>query len=362
MAKAKAEKKELTDLEKKYGEGAFVSAKDFLEQPREVIRVSPKLDMILGGGIPEGSFVILAGPPKIGKTVTSLHFAANAQKAGRNVYYLNIEGRLKPRDLQGIPGLDMEKAQIIGSYREEGEKDKSKIILAHEYLTIAERKIKDDPGCVVIVDSASQLLTETESDGELGQQHRAPGALLLSQFCKKISNVLPVTGSIVIMIVHVVANTGGGHKKTSRTGGNKIQYAVDVDLECKFTEKWIVGKKADDEDSGTQIGLKIHWITGSTGIAAPGMKTVSYLRFGAGIDEFAELVDMGKTLSLIGVSGSWFKANFLEDTKYQDDDELYDKKKKEFRSIQGEENFVQFLNGRPELVDILRDKVKEFTG
>lgn len=364
MAKKAAAKKELTDLEKKYGEGAFLSGKDFLEQPREIISVSPKLDMILGGGIPEGSFVILAGPPKIGKTVTSLHFAANAQKAGRKVFYLNIEGRLKPRDLKGIPGLDMEKVTIVGSYREEGEeeKDKSKIILAHEYLAIAERMIKDDPGCVVIVDSASQLLTEREHDGELGEQHRAPGAVLLSQFCKRISNVLPVTGSIVIMIVHVVANTGGGHKTTSRTGGNKIQYAVDVDLECKWTEKWTVGKKADDPDSGTQVGLKVHWTTGSTGIAPPGMKTTSYLRFGAGIDELAELVDIGKTLSLIGVSGSWFQPNFLEGSKYQEDEEYYDKKKEEFKKIQGEENLVKALSEKPDMIEILRAKVKEFIG
>ena len=96
----------ITDLEKKYGVGAFVSARDFMKIKKEIIPVSPKLDLVLGGGIPEGSCVILAGPPKLGKTVTSLHCSANAQALGRNVYFLNVEGRLKQRDLAGIPKLN----------------------------------------------------------------------------------------------------------------------------------------------------------------------------------------------------------------------------------------------------------------
>lgn len=370
MAKkaASEEKPEIveTDLEKKYGAEAFVSARDFIARKREIIPVSPKLDLILGGGIPEGSFVIMAGPPKIGKTVTSLHFSANAQKKNRKIYYLNIEGRLKSRDLEGIPGLDIDKMQIIGSYKldatdeEKAKVDKSKILMADDYLTIAERKIKDDPGCVVIIDSASQLLTEDEYTSDIEKQHRTPVAMLLSRFCKRVSNVLPITGSIIIMIVHIVSNTGGGHKTTSRTGGMKIQYAVDVDLECKWTEKWKVGGSADDPESGDQVGLKIHWTTGSTGIAKPGMKTVSWLRFGSGIDETMELFELGKTLTLIDVAKSWFRPAFVEGTQFHD--EFWDEKKKQYKAFNGAENFIQMLNERPEITEILRTKIREMLG
>jgi len=366
MAKAKAEKtdnneeKETTkaatsgaDLIKKYGSDAFISAEDFLNEKRVVIPVAPKLDMVLDGGIPEGSFVIIAGPPKIGKTVTSLHFSANAQKLGRKIYYLNIEGRIKARDLRGIPKLETskDKFEIVRSYSKED--GKSRILLAHEYLEIAERKINEDPGCVVIIDSASQLLTEMEKDGDLGQQHRAPGPVLLSQFCKRIANILPVTKCIVIMIVHIVANTGGGMRKTSRTGGNKIQYAVDVDLECKYAERWVVGKVEGVEDSGTEIGKKIHWITGSTGgAAAPGMKTVSYLRYGVGIDEIYELYDISKTLGLIERAGAWYTLSFLVDQVEEGTKIKY----------QGEDNVLEVLYNNTQYADILRAKVKEIIG
>lgn len=360
------EEEVITDLEKKYGAGAFVSARDFMNIKKEIIPVSPKLDLILGGGIPEGSCVIFAGPPKFGKTVTSLHFSANAQERNRNVYFLNVEGRLKQRDLSGIPKLNYDKLEIIGSYKldatdEEKKKvDKSKILTAKDYLSIAERRIKDDPGCIVIIDSVSQLLTEDELISDIDKQHRTPVAILMSRFCKRISNVLPITGSIVIFIVHVVANTGGGHKTTSRTGGNKIQYAVDIDLECKWAEKWKVGGSAEDPESGEQIGLKTHWITGSTGIAKPGMKTVSWIRFGAGIDETMELFELGKTLALIDIAKSWFRPAFVEGTKFHD--EFWDEKKKQYKAFNGAENFIQFLNERPEITELLRSKIKEMIG
>ena len=67
-------------LEKEYGKSAFFTADTLLNVEDTVIPVSPALDLILSGGIPEGSFVLLTGPPKIGKTTMCLQFAANAQK------------------------------------------------------------------------------------------------------------------------------------------------------------------------------------------------------------------------------------------------------------------------------------------
>jgi RecA/RadA recombinase len=111
-------------VKKDFGDEIILSASSVVDKESIVIPVSPALDMILGGGIPEGSFVVLTGQPKCGKTTTSLDFAATAQrpeygtgsyKDGRMVYYLNIEGRLKKRDLEGIPGLNLEKFDVIGS-------------------------------------------------------------------------------------------------------------------------------------------------------------------------------------------------------------------------------------------------------
>lgn len=341
-----------SDLIKKYGEQAFINGADFIEEPKRIIPISPKLDMILGGGVPEGSFVIFAGPPKVGKTVTALTLAKNAQKLGKKIYFLNVEGRLKSRDLRGIQGLNPAEVEIVRSYRDKVT-GQTRILLAHEFLEIAETKVNNEPGCVIIIDSASMLLTQLEKQGELGQQHRAPGAVLLSQFCKRISNVIPVNDCIVIMMVHVVANTGGGMKKTSRTGGNKIQYAVDIDLEATHQDRWKIGGNDKDENSGTQIGQVVHWRTGSTGIAPPGQRTTSWLRYGVGLDEKKELLELGKLLQLVKGSG-WMELEFLKgEPGYEERAE---------KKINGDEQLIAWLEENPEAYEILGRKVKEFIG
>jgi len=336
-------KKTADDLISKYGENAFISGDDFLNEKREIISVSPKIDMVLGGGIPEGSFVILSGPPKGGKTLTALHFAANAQELGRKVYYLNIEGRIKPRDIQGIPKLktDKEHFEIVRSYRDEN--GKPKILMAHEFLEIAERKIKEEPGCVVIVDSVSQLCTEDEKIAEINEQKRAPGPVLMARFTKRIANDLPVSKSIIICILHVVANTGGGYKKTQRTGGNKVVYAVDVDLDIQYSQKWKVGG-SDDDDNGVEIGKIVHWLSNSTAAnCGTGAQVTSYIRYGIGIDEVYELFDLAKTCALIERAGAWYTFSFLNEPL----------------KFQGEEKALEYLRSNEESIKLLKSKLKD---
>ena len=129
------------EVNKSFGDDIVLSANSVLDTKVMNIPISPSLDIILNGGVPEGSFVIFTGQPKCGKTTTSLYLAGNAQqpeygygsfKDGREVYYLNIEGRLKKRDLEGIPHINKDKFHIIGSQQ-------GKILHAEEYLQIAEK-------------------------------------------------------------------------------------------------------------------------------------------------------------------------------------------------------------------------------
>lgn len=322
------------DLVKKYGKEAFISGSDFVDNcSSKLVSVSPKLDVILGGGIPQGSFVILSGPPKVGKTVTALQICANAQKLEMPVYYINIEGRLKKRDLEGIKGLDIPKMEIVRSYRDE-KTGKSKIFAAHEFLDIAERRVKEVPECVVVLDSVSQLISEKELEDNMGDVQVAAGPRLLGQFCKRISNVIPITNCIVISICHMTANINPqAKKKKIRSGGNKIGYQVDVDLEAKYSSAWKVAEQ--------QIGQKVEWITGSTSIAPPGMSVQSSIRYGIGIDRVDEIVDLAEMCGFIQKGGAWYEVEGLES------------------KLQGKEKVVQYLNENPELVDELEVKIRE---
>lgn len=335
------------DLVKKYGESAFISGDKLRECANPIVHVSPKLDLVLGGGIPGGSVVTLAGDPKCGKTVTSLHIGAKGQQVGRPLYFLNVEGRIKPRDLDGIKGLDKEAMTIVRSYRDDATGE-SKILTAEEFLATAEDIIHNQPHAVVIIDSVSQLVASGELGKDIGEKSRAPGAGLLAQFTRKLSNVIPVNDIILIAILHFIANTSGYGKSKVASGGNKIKYACDIGLECKkFMFIREGGGEDDSEDSVKKaIGQKVTWVTTSTAFAAPGQVTDSIIKYGIGIDEMTELVQLAIQFGFISKGGAWFKPVFLLDAmpdKYQ----AHQKGKKiedNVPSLQGEANLVGWLN------------------
>lgn len=315
------------DIIKKYG-GVINNGQTFIDKPKIVIPFSPSMDIGLGGGIMEGSFVIITGPPKGGKTISSLHFSANAQKLGRKVYYLNIEGRLKTRDLKGIKKLQVDKVEIIGSIL-------GKIITGEEYLRIAEQIIRDDPGSVIILDSVSQLCPEKELGSDIGDTGRNPSALLMASFCRKISNIIPVNRNVVICITHQIANTSGYGAALNESGGRKIAYAVDVKLKEKKFEDWKVG--ADTTDPIGQIN---HWETESTNTVAPGRKMQSYIRYGVGIDESMEICSLGINLGMIKKGGAWYKVDGIDG------------------QFHGLEKMVAALDEKPELLEEINKKIR----
>ena len=90
MAASKDKPGFMKEIIKKYG-NVISTGNQILDQRKDfkAISVGPSIDISLGGGIKEGSWVILTGDPKCGKTTTALQIAANCQKEGRHIIYLD---------------------------------------------------------------------------------------------------------------------------------------------------------------------------------------------------------------------------------------------------------------------------------
>jgi len=330
------------DVNKKFGDDIILSGNSLMDKKIMIIPFSPALDIALNGGIPEGSFVVLTGQPKCGKTTSSLDFAANAQKPeyahqsfkdGRQVYYLNIEGRLKKRDLEGIPGIDLERFHIIGSQQ-------GKILHAEEYLQIGERIINEVPGCVLIIDSYSALCTEAEITSDMDKMQRADGAKLLAKFCRKVANVIPVNRNVVIGITHLMGNPTGYGAEFKEKSGQAIAYQTDIKLRAKTFKPWVIG--ADN----TQIGQEIEWQVVCSALGAPGAVTTSYIRYGQGIDKCTELVNLASDLGVIQKGGAWYTISCLEEAP----------------KFQGTEKVRAFLLENTEAYAKVNQSVKELLG
>ena len=330
------------EVNKSFGDDIVLSANSVLDTKVINIPISPSLDIILNGGVPEGSFVIFTGQPKCGKTTTSLYLAGNAQqpeygygsfKDGREVYYLNIEGRLKKRDLEGIPHINKDKFHIIGSQQ-------GKILHAEEYLQIAEKIINQVPGSVVIIDSYSALCTEAEITSDMGKMQRADGAKLLAKFCRKVANVIPVNKNIVIGITHLMGNPTGYGAEFKEKSGQAVAYQTDIKLRAKKFSPWKVGK----ED--TQIGQEVEWQVVTSALGSPGGNIVSHLRYGEGIDKHMELFSLAVDIGLIHKGGAWYTFSSLPDSP----------------KFQGAEKARDFLLSKPEVYKDLWDQIKDTMG
>lgn len=329
------------DVKKNFGDNIMLSGNAVIDRQLINIPVSPSVDVILNGGIPEGSFVIFTGQPKCGKTTTSLDFAATAQKEEyrgdlpkpRHVYYLNIEGRLKKRDLEGIPGLDLERFSIIGSQQ-------GKILHGEEYLAIAERIINEEAGSIVIIDSYSALCTEAEITSSMDKMQRADGAKLLAKFCRKVANVIPVNKNIVIGITHLMGNPGYGTVEWKEKSGQAIAYQTDVKIKAKYFKKWALS------DSTPQIGQEIEWEVLCSALGPPGGTIKSYIRYGSGIDKEMEVLNLSIDLGFISKGGAWYTFSQLEDKP----------------KFQGLEKTRQYICDHPEVYKSLWTQVKETMG
>jgi len=343
MAKKKGEETKIQPLDdqitSEFGDNILVSGNHITSTVKSVIPVSPALDVVLGGGIPVGSFVLLTGKHKIGKTVTSLTIAKNAQNPkyndeltpnGRMVYYINVEYRIKSRDLLGIHGLDLseDKFKIIQSAP-------GKILTAEEIMAISEKILNQCPGCVLIIDSFSALCTADSYSADIKVQTRDSATNLLGKFCRRNANVIGVNQNLVIGITHIMANTGGsGMSLWSEASGTKIQYQCDVKLKGDYTQKWMSGE--------TQIGQDIFWSCPWSAIGPPGSKCASKLRYGYGLDKEMELVQLCVDLGLIKRGGSWYT---IGEEKFQ-----------------GIDGVRELLMSKPELYNDLNTQVRSMLG
>jgi recombination protein RecA len=323
--------------------GDVVFDYDQLKTMRKVvIPVSPALNIGLNGGIPEGTWTTLTGREKIGKTVTALQIAANAQDPkyanelcpdGRLVVYLSVEGRIKQRDIDGIPNLDKSRFKFVQSTA-------GNILNAEKYLSIAEKYITNVPGCVVIIDSYSALSTDAEMSGGMADQQRADGAKLLAKFCRKMANIVPINRNIIIGITHLMSNPSGMGAESSEKSGRAIAYQADNKLHGKWAEAWNLGDK--------QIGLIIHWDIKFSSLGAPGPKVDSYFRFNHGLDRFQELAVIGSDLGLIAKSGSWFSIDIVDG--------------EEKPKVQGIEKVRNYLAEHIDIADKLEKEIYDIVG
>lgn len=340
MAKEKKKVDLSTDKAIQKAFGKVVSRGSELIQAKKdlkAISVSPSIDLALNGGLLEGSWTIISGDPKTGKSTTCLQVCKNAQDEGRPVIYIDGESRLKAYNLVGIEGLDLEKIQIIHS------PDDGEPLSAEDFLDIAESLMKrpENTGAVCVVDSCSSLVPRAELEESASASLRASLPKLLSHWIKKNTQTVVKHKIALLIITHYITNTSGYGKVKIPDCGVMVQYQADTRLDIAKIEPW--------EENNKKIGQLVHWKVSCSSMGASGSECISYIKYNKGIDKEKEVIELAESFGIIDKAGAWYSIPFLEGTNGFD----------EAPKFQGQAKIYEFLIERKDIFDSINSKVKE---
>ena len=220
LDKAKALQLALSQIEKSFGKEAIRKLGDNSIKKVEAIPTGAlSLDLALGiGGIPRGRVIEVFGPEAGGKTTLSLHIAAQAQKAGGTVAFIDAEHALDPVYAAAI-GVNVD--ELLISQPDNGE----------QALEIAEKLVRSGALDLIIVDSVAALVPQAEIEGDMGDPHVGLQARLMSQALRKLTSLLNKTKTSIIFINQLRQKIGSMYGPSETTsGGNALKYYASVKI------------------------------------------------------------------------------------------------------------------------------------
>ncbi|HMT26843.1 MAG TPA: recombinase RecA [Candidatus Absconditabacterales bacterium] len=278
----------LKNIEKQFGKGAIMKMGDSgnVGLVNTFHSGSYILDVILGGGYPEGRVVEIYGPESSGKTTLALHAIAEVQKRGELAAFIDAEHALDPHYAR-LLGVDTD--NLLLSQPDHGE----------QALQIAEELAKTGAVKLIVIDSVAALVPRAEIEGDMGDSHMGLQARMMSQGLRKLTGILSKTGTTVIFINQIRMKIGimFGNPETT-TGGNALKFFASQRLEIRKGEKI--------EEEKEQIGYYAKVKIVKNKISAPFKACEIAVKWKQGIDKALDIVEAGTAFGLISKAGAFY--------------------------------------------------------
>jgi recombination protein RecA len=271
------------------------------EKPGEVVRLDDdaaghdivaistgaiSLDVALGaGGFPRGRIIELFGPEMSGKTSLALSVAAECQRQGGTVGFVDAEHAL---NRQHAIDMGVDPHTMVIYQPSSGE----------DAITMVDKMIESKGFDMVIVDSVAALTPQAEIDGEIGDQQMALHARLMSKFMRRIAGPCQETDTMLVLINQVRTNLGAYGAPETTTGGKAIKFYASVRIEVRSA----ASKKI--EKNKVVIGQTCVATVKKNKVGPPHRVAEYDLIFGEGIQSGGSLLDVCEQLGLITRAGA----------------------------------------------------------
>jgi len=280
--------KALDDITKRFGDGSIIRMGE--ARHLEVAAISTgslTLDIALGvGGIPRARVAEVYGPEASGKTTLCLHLAAEAQKAGGTVAFIDMEHALDPAYSRKV-GVDVD--NLLISQPDTGE----------QALEILQTLVRSGALDLVIIDSVAALVPRSEIEGDMGDATMGMQARLMSQALRKLSGAISQTRTAVVFtnqIRHKIGVYFGNPETTS--GGLALKFYSSVRLDIRR----IQSIKTGNEIIGNHVRVRV-----VKNKVAPPFKTAEFdIMYDQGISKVGEIIDLGAELDVITKRGAFY--------------------------------------------------------
>ena len=279
----------LAQIEKAFGRGAVMRLGDSSADNavRSIPTGSIALDLALGvGGLPRGRIVEIFGAESAGKTTLAMSAIAEAQAAGGQAAFIDVEHAMDPAYARLI-GVDVEKLLI------------SQPDSAEQALEITEYLIRSGALDIIVVDSVAALVPAAELEGDMGDMQIGLQARIMSQALRKLTGIIHKTDTVCIFINQLREKVGvvfGNPEVTP--GGRALKFYSSVRIDLRRVEAVKVGQDI--------IGNRVRARVVKNKVAAPFRKAELEIMFKSGISKEGSLLDLGVENGIIRKSGSFY--------------------------------------------------------